>query len=67
MNELTLVNVVSLIADQVQDSTLHLFEAVTGLVVFPGVAFLRGRLRGRGLMGMKTCGLLSLVTVQYGQ
>lgn len=51
VSELTLVNVVSLIADQEQDSTLRLFEAVTGLVVFPGVAFLRGRLRGRGADG----------------
>lgn len=53
VSELTLVNVVSLIADQEQDSTLHLFEAVTGLVVFPGVAFLRGHLRGRGADGQE--------------
>ena len=36
MNELTLTNVVSLVADHRQGSTLPLYEAVPDLVLFPG-------------------------------
>lgn len=37
MNEFTLVNIVSLIVDRERDSMLPLYEAITDLVVSPGI------------------------------
>ena len=37
MNEFTLVDIVSLIVDQEQDSMLPLYEAIPDLVVSPGI------------------------------